>query len=90
MDSKSPEKETGLEIVSNIWTKQDGEDASPWEAVEWVPGDLRVRFSDVIRDRAIIRRVLNQRQQEELTAYRFFLTHGQRIDFYELPEHPRS
>ena len=92
MDSKLAEEriETQLEIASNIWIKRDGEEPSPWEAVEWVPGDLRVSFSDVGRDRLIIQKVLNPRQIKELTAYRFFLKFGQTIDFYDLPEHPRG
>lgn len=92
MDSKSaePGPEPQLEILSNIWIKQDGQEPSPWEAIEWVPGDLRVSFSDVLNDRRIIGRVLNARQLRELAAYRFFLKFGQKIDFYVLPDHPRD
>ena len=88
MDSKSPEEESFLEIASNIWTTQGGGDLYPYEAAAWIPGDLRVSFSDVNLDNRVIRAYLNLRQYEEYIAYKFFLTNQPQITPNILPIHP--
>ena len=77
MDSKSLSSgKSNLEVASNIWTKSDGQDASPWEAPEYVPGDLRVKLQGGSEDKRFLRNTLNKRQMSEYLAYKFFLTFG--------------
>ena len=90
MDSKSPEQESLLEIASNIWTRREGQDLYPWEAAAWIPGDLRVSFSDVNLDNRVIRGCLNPRQHEEYMTYKFFLTNQPQIKANTLPNHPHD
>lgn len=81
MDSKSPDDglDSTIYLASNVWTRPDGEEPSPWEAVEYVPGDLRVQFLGASLDKRNIALTLNARQQEELTAYLFWLPHGAEV-----------
>ena len=90
MDSESNEPESSLELASNIWTRSDGELPTTWEAARYVPGDLRVHFSDAGIDRRIIETVLEPHQLRELEAYQFFLPFGTNIQPYTLPQHPRD
>lgn len=76
MDSKPVNAvNSNLEVVSNVWTKPDGTQASPWEAAEHVPGDLRAKLQGT-DDKRIIERELNKKQFAEYLAYKFFLTFG--------------
>lgn len=81
MDSKSPDHtlDSTIYLASNVWTRHDGEEPSPWEAVEYVPGDLRVQFFGASLDKRIVALTLNKKQQEELTAYLFWLPHGAEV-----------
>jgi hypothetical protein len=92
MDSKSTDgtPEANIYVSSNVWTTPNGSEPFAWEAVEFVPGDLRVTFSDASGDQRQIRRVLNERQQAELEAYKFWLPFAEKIQPYELPLHRNS
>lgn len=92
MDSKLIDgtQEANIYVSSNVWTRADGSEPFAWEAVEFVPGDFRVTFSDASGDQRAIRRVLNERQQEELEAYKFRLPFAEEIQPYEMPLHPNS
>jgi len=81
MDSKSPDDglDSTVHLASNVWTRPDGEEPTSWEAVEYVPGDLRVQFLGASLDKRNIALTLNKRQQEELTAYLFWLPHGAEV-----------
>ena len=81
MDSKSPEESdpSSIYLASNVWIRPDGEEPTPWEAAEHVPGDLRVQFHGASLDKRNIAATLNERQQEELTAYLHFLPHGAEV-----------
>jgi len=87
MDSKSPDAnlDSTIYLASNVWTRPDGEEPSPWEAVEHVPGDLRVQFLGASLDKRNIALTLNTRQQEELTAYLFWLPHGAEVKLTTIP-----
>lgn len=89
MDSKSPEdsEPSSIYLASNVWTRPDGGEPTPWEAVDFVPGDLRVQFADSSIDKRVVARNLNKRQQEELTAYLHFLTHGAEVKLTRIPDH---
>jgi hypothetical protein len=83
MDSKPTEKQpdANLVVASNVWIKPDGSEPTEWEAADYVPGDLRIHFSDVqTLDRRSIERKLTKRQLEEVTAYRFFLRFGSDVE----------
>ena len=88
MDSKSPEElePSSIYLASNVWIRPDGEEPTPWEAAEFVPGDLRVQFADASIDKRVVTRTLNKRQQEELTAYLHFLTHGAEVKLTTISE----
>jgi hypothetical protein len=76
MDSKPVSAvDSNLEVASNVWAKPDGLRASPWEAAEHVPGDLRAKLQGT-EDKRVIERELNKKQFGEYLAYKFFLTFG--------------
>jgi hypothetical protein len=83
MDSKPTEQvaDTNLFVASNVWTKPDGTEPTEWEAAEHVPGDFRIHFSDVrTLDRRALNVKLNERQLEEVSAYRYFLPFGSDVE----------
>ena len=83
MDSKSPDAnlDSTIYLASNVWTRPDGEEPSPWEAAEYVPGDLRVHFHDVSTlDVRVLPLKLNRAQLDELWTYRFFLPFGSDVE----------
>jgi hypothetical protein len=88
MDSKLVSSaKSNLEVASNIWTKPDGQDASPWAALEYVPGDWRVKLQGGSEDKRVIERTLNKRQMREYRAYKFFLTFGVDTDLQSKSRH---
>ena len=84
MDSKSVDHSDilNLEVVSNIWTRRDGQEPTVWEALEFVPGDLRVQFVGATEDIRMLRQMLNERQMREYKAFRFWLPFGSEIKHY--------
>ena len=88
MDSKLVcSGKSNLELASNIWTKPDCQEASPWEALEHVPGDLRVQVQGGSEDKRVIGSTLNKRQMSEYLAYKFFLTFGVDTDLRSKSRH---
>jgi hypothetical protein len=88
MDSKLVSGgKSNLEVASNIWAKLDGQDASAWEALEYVPGDLRVQLQGGSEDKRFIGSTLNKRQMSEYLAYKFFLTFGVDTDLRSKSRH---
>ena len=87
MDSKPVSAvDSNLEVVSNVWTKPDGLKATPWEAAEHVPGDLRAKLQGT-EDKRVIQRELNKKQFGEYLAYKFFLTFGVDTDLQSKARH---
>ena len=86
MDSKSPEdsEPSLIYVASNVWTRADGDEPTPWEAAEHVPGDLRVQFFGASLDKRNVEATLNDRQKEELNAYLHFLPHGAEVKLTRL------
>lgn len=87
MDSKPANPvESNLEVAANVWAKIDGQEVTPWEAAEQVPGDLRAKIAGT-EDKRVIEPQLNKKQMEEFIAYKFFLTYGVDTDLNSKSRH---
>ncbi len=78
MDSKLHDEsvDSDIYIASNMWTRPDGQEPTPYEAAKFVPGDLMVELVGT-RDKRVLATALTRKQDEEYRIYRFFLHHGQ-------------
>ena len=78
-------KASNLRVASNVWIYADnpqGEiDNTCWDACRHMPGDLRVKMSDMrnLDKRAIEQAIalgrMTRKQRSEMLAFRFFLPH---------------
>ncbi len=76
---------SNLKVVSNVWICVENPhgdwDNNVWGACLHMPGDLRVKMSDIrslnipVIEQAIALGRMTRKQQKEMLAFRFFLPH---------------
>ena len=83
--TQSDTKVSNLKVASNVWICAEnphGEwDNNVWNACLHMPGDLRVKMSDIgfltipVIEQAIALGRMTEKQRREMLAFRFFLPH---------------
>ena len=75
---------SNLKVASNVWICAEdplGRENNHWNACRHMPGDLRVKMSDMqnLDTRAIQQAIdlgrMTKKQRDEMHVYRFFLPH---------------